>query len=198
MGTSHPPHAGRPTISLAQAAKLLGKDWRTVKRMVEAGQLDGGSTLAGQRPTYYVYADQVASSSRASATSDSRQLLETIAGLERDLEQARAAEARARNDEAQARASAAAAEEVNRILRANQSILLNAVQDFQQASDGAAALIDDYRALTDRHWAVAGQYRDSANSFAKAASNYQDVLGQLLTPDDISALTPPDPPTHRA
>src|SRR5690606_19446039 len=119
-------------------------------------------------------------SSRASATSDSRELLEAIAGLERDLEQARAAEARARNDEAQARASAAAAEEVNRILRANQSILLNAVQDFQQASDGAAALIDDYRALTDRHWAVAGQYRDSANSFAKAASNYQDILGQLL------------------
>ncbi|EHB46441.1 hypothetical protein MycrhDRAFT_6245 [Mycolicibacterium rhodesiae JS60] len=192
MSSSPPPQPGRPTVSLAQAAKLLGKDWRTVKRLVENGDLDGGATLEGKRPTYYVYADQLLSAAALPASQDASSLLDTIAGLHQELEQSRAAEAHARESEARARAAAAATEETNRLLQANQAILLGAVQEFQHASDAAAALVDDYRALTDRHWSMAGQYRDAATGFAKAADNYQDILGRLLTPDDASSLTQPN------
>lgn len=193
MNSSPSPPRGRPTVSLAQAAKLLGKDWRTVKRLVETGVLDGGSTLEGKRPTYYVYADQLSPPAAPPSVRDPRSLLERIAGLEQELEQSRAAEARAREGEAQALAAAAATQETNRLLQANQAILLGAVQQFQQASDAAAALVDDYRALTDRHWSISGQYRDAATGFAKAAENYQDVLASVLTPDDASSLTEPGP-----
>lgn len=191
MSSTPPSRPIRPTVSLAQAAKLLGKDWRTVKRLVESGDLEGGSTLDGKRPTYYVYADQLAQPGLPVGSPDPSDLVEAIARLQRELEESRTAEAHAREGEARARAAAAATEETNRLLQANQAILLGAVREFQHASDDAAALVDDYRALADRHRSVAGQYRDAATGFAKAAENYQDILGRLLTPDDASSLTDP-------
>jgi hypothetical protein len=180
---------GRPTVPLSQAAKILGKDWRTVKKLVEAGAIEGGSHLVAKRRTYYVYADQLAHSGTGVRTGHDRGLADTVADLQRELELSRAAEARAHEAEAQARAAAASAQETNRLLQANQAILLGAVKDFKQASDSTAGLVDDYRALTDRHWSIANQYRSSASSFAQAADNFQSILGHMLTPDDISSLT---------
>jgi uncharacterized phage infection (PIP) family protein YhgE len=191
--SSSPAQPGRPTVPLSQAAKILGKDWRTVKRLVETGELEGGSTLVAKRRTYYVYADQLAQRGTGQGTDGDRELLETIAELRRELGQTRASEERARAAESRAQAAAAAAQETNRLLQANQAILLSAVKDFQGASDDTAGLVDDYRALTDRHWSISDKYRSSASNFAQAADNFQNILGRLLTPDDISTLISDDP-----
>ena len=183
---------GRPTVPLAQAAKILGKDWRTVKKLVEDGKLEGGSALVAKKRNYYVYADQLGRVDQGQATGGDRQLLDTIDALQRELERSRASEATARDAEARAQAAANSAQETNRLLQANQAILLNAVRDFREASDDTAGLVDDYRAITDRHWAITGKYRSSASNFAQAADNFQDILGRLFTPDDVSALTADD------
>jgi hypothetical protein len=98
-----------------------------------------------------------------------------------------------RAEVAPARASAASAQETNRLLLANQAIMLNALNDYRQASDDTAAIADDYRALTERHSVIAARYRKSADSFAQALGNYRDLVGQSLTPDDLSALDDTDP-----
>lgn len=183
---------GRPTVPLAQAAKILGKDWRTVKKLVEDGKLEGGSALVAKKHTYYVYADQLGYGDHAQAAGSDHQLRDTIAELQHELERLRASEAEARDAEALAQAAANSAQETNRLLQANQAILLDAVRNFQEASDDTAGLVDDYRALTDRHWSITGKYRSSASNFAQAADNFQDILGRLLTPDDVSALTAGD------
>jgi hypothetical protein len=183
---------GRPTVPLAQAAKILGKDWRTVKKLVEDGKLEGGSALVAKKRNYYVYADQLGHADHAQAAGSQHQLQEAIDELQQQLERSRASEARARDAEARAQAAANSAQETNRLLQANQAILLNAVRDFQDASDDTAGLIDDYRALTDRHWSITGKYRSSASNFAQAADTFQEILGRLFTPDDVSALTADD------
>lgn len=187
------PRLGRPTVPLSQAAKILGKDWRTVKKLVEAGELEGGSTLVAKRRTYYVYADQLAPGHTAQQAHRDRDVADEVAELQRDLKLSRAAEATAREAAAQAQAAAAAAQETNRLLQANQAILLSAVKDFQGASDDTAGLVDDYRALIDRHWSISEQYRSSASNFARAADTFQSIIGGLLTPDDASALTRSSP-----
>ncbi len=179
-------------MPLAQAAKILGKDWRTVKKLVEAGTLEGGSALVAKRRRYFVYADQLEHVDNRQSSGRDRQLLDTIDALQRELALSRAAAASAREAEARAQAAASSAQETNRLLQANQAILLSAVKDFHDASDDTAGLVDDYRALTDRHWSISGKYRSSASNFAQAADNFQDILGRLLTPDDVSALTSDD------
>ena len=69
--------------------------------------------------------------------------------------------------------------------------MLNALNDYRQASHDTAAIADDYRALTERHSSVAARYRSSADSFAQALGNYRDIVVQLLTPDDLSSLDDP-------
>ena len=75
-------------------------------------------------------------------------------------------------------ATAATVQETNRLLLANQAIMLNALNDYREASDDTAAIADDYRALTERHSSIAGRYRSSADSFAQALGNYRDIVGQ--------------------
>ena len=56
---SSPSPPGRPTVSARQAGKLLRRDQRTVKRMIEDGQLEGGYQLINERTRWFVYADQI-------------------------------------------------------------------------------------------------------------------------------------------
>jgi hypothetical protein len=60
-------------------------------------------------------------------------------------------------------------------------------------SPAPADLADDYRALTERHSSIAARYRSSADNFAHALGNYRDIIGQTLTPDDLSSLDDTDP-----
>jgi hypothetical protein len=57
-----------PVVSLYAAAPRLGKDWRTLKRAIIAGDLRGGASQRGQRLRWYVYEDQLPSSGPAAGS----------------------------------------------------------------------------------------------------------------------------------
>ena len=173
------PSPGRPTISARQAGRLLRRDQRTVQRMIEEGQLEGGCQLINERRRWFVYSDQLGQREQTPAPADYQHLADAMEALRAEV--------------ADARASAANVQETNRLLLANQAIMLNALNEYRQASDDTAAIADDYRALSERHSVIAARYRRSADSFAQALGNYRDIVGQTLTPDDLSALGDTDP-----
>lgn len=172
------PSPGRPPVSARLAGKLLRLDPRTVKRMLEAGELEGGCQLVNQRRRWFVYADQVTQPEHAAAPADYQELADSVVALRAEV--------------AAARATAATVQETNRLLLANQAILLTALNEYRQASDETTALTDDYRALAERHSSIAARYRTSADNFAQALGNYCDIVGQTLTPDDLSSLDDAD------
>lgn len=176
---SSPSPPDRPTVSARQAGKLLRRDQRTVKRMIEEGQLEGGCQLINERRRWFVYTDQITQGGQPPAAAEYEQLADAVAALRAEV--------------AAARATAATVQETNRLLLANQAIMLNALNDYRQASDDTAAIADDYRALTERHRSIADRYRSSADSFAQALGNYRDIVGQVVTPDDLSSLDDIDP-----
>ncbi|QEN17520.1 hypothetical protein ACRDU6_00860 (plasmid) [Mycolicibacterium sp. ELW1] len=50
---------GGPVVSLAEAAKRLEKDPRTIIRAITAGEIRGGAMPRPQRLRWYVYADEL-------------------------------------------------------------------------------------------------------------------------------------------
>lgn len=58
-GVSDIPEEGRPILSLSEAARLLGKDKRTVQSRIVSGGIEGGATPRPQRLQWWVYLDQV-------------------------------------------------------------------------------------------------------------------------------------------
>jgi hypothetical protein len=50
---------GGPVVSLAEAAKRLDKDPRTIIRAITAGEIRGGAMPRPQRLRWYVYADEL-------------------------------------------------------------------------------------------------------------------------------------------
>lgn len=179
MGLHSSPSPGRLTVSAQQAGKQLRRDHRTVKRMIEEGQIEGGCQLINERRRWFVYSDQIAQREQPRAAAEYEQLADAVAALRAEV--------------AAARATAATVQETNRLLLANQAIMLNALNDYRQASDDTAAIADDYSALTERHRSIAARYRSSADSFAQALGNYRDIVGQVVTPDDLSSLDDTEP-----
>lgn len=174
---SSPSPPDRPTISARHAGKLLRRDQRTVQRMIEKGDLEGGCQLINERRRWFVYSDQIGH--REQSPAHPRDLTDAVAQLRTELAAARAREA--------------AAQETNRLLLANQALMLNALNEYRQASDETAAIADEYRALTERHNASSAHYRQSADNFAQALANYRDIIGQALTPDDLRSIDDPTP-----
>src|SRR6476620_7158148 len=50
---------GGPVVSLAEAAKRLDKDPRTIIRAITAGEIRGGAMPRPERLRWYVYADEL-------------------------------------------------------------------------------------------------------------------------------------------
>src|SRR3954454_6704614 len=50
---------GGPVVSLAEAAKRLEKDPRTIIRAITSGEIRGGAMPRPQRLRWYVYADEL-------------------------------------------------------------------------------------------------------------------------------------------
>lgn len=53
------PQRGRPVTAVPVAARLLGRDVRTVRRMIESGELEGAVVPGRQRRRWFVYSDQL-------------------------------------------------------------------------------------------------------------------------------------------
>jgi len=168
------PQPGRPTISTRQAAKLLRRDARTVRRMIRDGELEGGCQILNERTRWFVYSDQITAPTRPSGRQQS-------AADASELEELRAAVARAT-------AETLATQETNRLLLASQGLLVTALGQYQRATEEAVAIANEYRELSGRHNDAAERFRDSADKFATVIGNYRDIIGQYTTPDDLSSL----------
>ena len=168
------PQPGRPTISTRQAARLLRRDPRTVRRMIRDGELEGGCQILNERTRWFVYSDQIPAPTRPSAPQPSTP--DTS-----ELDELRVAVARANSEKL-------AIQETNRLLLASQGLLVAALSQYQQATEEAVAIANEYRELSGRHHNATERFRDSADKFATVIGNYRDIIGQYTTPDDLSSL----------
>jgi soluble cytochrome b562 len=144
--------------------------------MIRDGDIEGGRYLTNQRQRWFVYSDQLSPPPRPTPNANTgySQLADDVEALRAEV--------------AAAQAAAAAAQETSRLLLASQGILLSALDDYRQGAEEVAAAADDYRQLADRHHTAAARYRGSADQFAQVLGNYRDIIGQSVTPGDLSSL----------
>jgi hypothetical protein len=142
--------------------------------MIRDGELEGGCQILNERTRWFVYSDQINAPTRPRdpqhSTPDAS-----------ELEELRTAVARAT-------AEKLATQETNRLLLASQDILVAALDQYQQATEEAVAIANEYRELSGRHHDAAERFRDSADKFATVIGNYRDIIVQYTTPDDLSSL----------
>lgn len=165
------PQRGRPVTGVPQAARMLGRDVRTVRRMIESGELEGGASLADKRRQWFVYTDQP--------------LLQAPA-------QPRAAQpdqgeiAALRAENADLRARAIAAEEGERLLLAGQATLRDALRQSQStlaavmtANESMLRGAEGYRAAADGYRTAADEFRQGATGYVEVVSQAQATIGLL-------------------
>lgn len=162
---------GRPAMSAREAARILRRDVRTVRRMIEDGEIDGGAQPGQKYRRWYVYIDQLPSAApprrgRAPASPTKH----TVA----EVNTLRAQKDRLQADNTELRARLMSAEETNRLLLASQATLREAVTDYQSSVAEILAGIDGYRQAADG-------YRDSAEHFHRGATTLQATNAKLNT-----------------
>lgn len=165
------PQRGRPVTGVREAARILGRDVRTVRRMIESGQLEGGASSGGQRRRWFVYSDQLVTQppahSRVARSEDGE-----IAALRAEV--------------ADLRARAMAAEEGERLLLAGQATLRDAVRESQSmlaavvaANERMVRGTDGYRAAADGYRSAADEFREGATGYVQAVSQAQTTISML-------------------
>lgn len=164
------PQRGRPATGVPEAARILGRDVRTVRRMIESGELEGGALPGRQRRQWFVYTDQLVPQAPA-APPRPRSEEGEIAAL--------------RTENADLRARALAAEEGERLLLAGQATLRDALRESQStlaavlaANESVLRGAEGYRAAAEGYRAAADAYRSAADEFRQGAAGYVQVVSQ--------------------
>jgi hypothetical protein len=110
---------GGPVVPLAEAAKRLNKDRRTIIRAITDGEIRGGAIKRTQRLRWYVYADELPPLPGAAPLPSSREVGEL-------------------------RAQVVSLAEANRLLIAAQQDLLDADRSTSEAADKYRAVARNY------------------------------------------------------
>jgi hypothetical protein len=110
---------GGPVVPLAEAAKRLNKDRRTIIRAITDGEIRGGAIKRTQRLRWYVYADELPPLPGATPPPASREVDEL-------------------------RAQVVSLSEANRLLIAAQQDLLDADRSISEAADKYRAVARNY------------------------------------------------------
>lgn len=131
---------GGSVVFLSEAAARLGKDPRTVIRLITTGRIRGGALPRPERLRWYVYEDELPSAPGA--------ISEPPAGQLEDL-----------------RAQVVSLSEANRLLIASQQELLDADRSASEAADLYREAADKYRSATDKYRSVTQNYLDALSQF---------------------------------
>lgn len=177
MGLSTRPEPGRPSITAPQAAKILRRDARTIRRMIKDGDLAGYVHTGQNQSRWYVYRDQIPILANPAAPG-SAPAADTQAPYS-DLQ----------DEVASLRADVASLSETNQLLLAAQALILTAVDHYQEASEEVAGVAQDQLHLAERYHTATGHFRSSADTFANALRNYRDIIAELIAPANISGIT---------
>ena len=185
------PQRGRPVTGVPEAARILSRDVRTVRRMIESGELEGGAAPGRERRQWFVYTDQLTSFEAPGARREHAEL------------------AALRAENADLRARAIAAEEGERLLLAGHATLREALRESQSTIAAMLAAresidrgADGYRAAADGYRAAAEEYRKGADGYAHVIvqahatigmlesllEQYSDTVAQHITPGHLGGL----------
>lgn len=189
------PQPGRPVMSARAAAHLLHKDPRTIRRMIESGDLAGGAHPGPQRRRWYVYADQF---SQTTAVTASRQLEQPDAVMaERD---------RLLRENADLRAELINTKDAYHVVLASQATMREALTDYQRSVDELLAGTNAYQDAAAHFQAAVASLQSSNTKLNQVTGSYSDALHQHLIPGQVSWLDnqqprgapgDPDPDTER-
>lgn len=168
----------RPTLSVPKAAKLLRKDIRTVRRMVEDGRLQGRVVPGEKQNHWEIYADQEAFlGSPTSSPTDASSQVRRIAALEAHV--------------ADLRAELVAKDETIRQLRIARDLEAAATADYRSAIEDMEAGGDALMEALEHFRRSSKTFRASADKRGDLAELHSDVIGQLTTPGHPGALNDP-------
>ncbi len=169
------PEPGRPVMTAREAARVLRRDPRTIKRMIQTGELAGGADSRGQRRQWYVYTDQIQAPAftRAAAEADS--------GL-------RAENQRLRDENADLHARLISSEESYRLVLASQSTMREALADYQRSVDDLLAGTDAFREAAVRFQSAAAGLQSSNTKLNATIGSYSDALHQHVIPGHAGSL----------
>ncbi|WP_241474177.1 hypothetical protein [Mycolicibacterium neoaurum] len=182
MGFDTRPQRGRLKVSAPDAARLLQRDVRTIRRMIEDGEIAGGATSGGKQRRWWVYADQLPqeatdrrSSPTATGESDkgSEDTARTIAALSQQNQELGAQLNAATAANLELRVQLSSATEANQLLLAAQANLIDIVDQYRSSVAEAIGATDGYRQAADG-------YRDAAERYSQATAGFQATTDQLL------------------
>lgn len=177
MTTETSPQQGRPVMTAREAARLLRKDPRTIRRMIESGELAGGAHPGPQRRRWYVYADQFGRPAQSAAAS---QLDHADAvATERD---------RLLRENAELRAELSSTRYAYHVVLASQAMMREAVDDYQRSVDEILTGTNAFRDAAVHFQAAVVGLQASNTKLNKVAGSYSDALHQHLIPAHVAWL----------
>ncbi|EIU74864.1 hypothetical protein MA6G0728R_5253 [Mycobacteroides abscessus 6G-0728-R] len=163
-------------VGLREAARLLGKDPRTVRNAIIAGRIRGGAEPYPQRLRWYVYPDQL-------PHHPSEQVGQAPGGP------AEAAGAGAPESATRliAEQQAVIADQRAQIvaLEHNNRLLSTAVDDLLDA-------LEEYKAGGNSYREAAGHFQSAADGIASSLRKHRDALAQYTTPGHLGDLITPE------
>ncbi|GAB4902042.1 MULTISPECIES: helix-turn-helix domain-containing protein [Mycobacterium] len=189
MAIENRPQPGRAVVSAREAARMLRRDVRTVRRMIQAGDIEGGAHLGPKQRRWYVYLDQLTSTSGPARVLPVGGDHAGDASLDAELRVLRA-----ENDDL--RAQVVAANEAARLMMAAHAMLLEAVDQHRVSAVEMAGAADGYRMAAEGYQVSAERYRQAATGFQATSerlmsviAQYRDALSQFTTPGNLGSLT---------
>ena len=173
MGIEQRRQAGRPTVTTKEAARIMGRSARTVCRMIEVGELQGGAEMRAERRRWYVYSDQPELTAPARAE---------VSAAEPGARAAAELTEALRSENLDLRVQIAAANETTQLVMAAQAATVEAAKQYRTSMVEALAAADGYRDAAD-HWRRAAEgFQSSADSLFDVLDQYRDAVSQHSTP----------------
>jgi hypothetical protein len=158
------PQPGRAIISANEAHRRLGRDRRTIQKMIASGQLEGGARLGKQR-RWYVYLDQFDQETKTGQAPPGQ--APPIAALQ--IENSRL------------RADLVSANEANNLLHA-------ANLEILEAADSQRAAMDKLIQATEWLRQAIIDSESSRQHLSKTVAFYSAALSQYTTPGNLEQL----------
>ncbi|QUR68405.1 helix-turn-helix domain-containing protein [Mycobacterium spongiae] len=159
------PQSGRLTMSATEAARVLRRDIRTVRRMIETGEIAGGAQQGPKQRRWYVYVDQLPMQRGGKTRRSVEQLAAEVVGLRADN-----AELHAKTSDLITRV--VSSDETNRLVMAARTTLRESMDDYQSATSQLIRAASCFRRAVD-HFYSAVEEMQEANGRLNAVLSQQ-------------------------
>ena len=185
------PQPGRPAMTAREAARTMRLDVRTVRRMLESGELAGYVQQGSKQRRWYVYADQITSGPTVGATA----ARSGDAALVAEVQRLQAVNRSLADANTELTAKLVAAEESNRVLLAAQATQREAFIQYRKSVDDILSGVAGYRQAAEHFERATAGLQTSGALLTSVIDNYGEALTQHGIPGHLGALMD-GPPTN--